>query len=120
MPFCPDCHTEYGSGTEICKTCNTRLVQSPSQETGDADAGSDTLVELATFSNVSEAEMIKELLEKNEIPTIQRGEVDPIGVASGAEPITLLVEARDLPRARELHEAYFAGNDVEDTQSDLE
>ena len=52
--------------------------------------------------------------------TIQRGEVDPIGIASGAEPITLLVEARFLPHALELYNAYYAGSGVEQPQPDQE
>jgi hypothetical protein len=70
-------------------------------------------MELATFPDVAEAEMIRELLEKNEIPTVIRGEVDPIGVASRAEPTTLWVEERDLARAEEMYKAFFAGGGVE-------
>ncbi len=116
MPFCPNCRTEYASQTEFCETCDSRLVDSlPNSEEDDEKSEA---VELATFSNVSEAEMIREILEKNGIQTIQRGEVDPIGVASGAEPITLLVEERHRPRARELYDAYFAGDNVENSGSD--
>ena len=57
--------------------------------------------------------MVQELLEGNEISTVLRGEVDPIGVSSRAAPTTLLVEERDLPHAREIYEAYFAGEGVE-------
>jgi hypothetical protein len=85
----------------------------PPQENADASAGGLGLVELARFANVSEAEMIRELLEKNDIGTVLRGEVDPIGSASGAEPTTLLVEERDLPRAQALYEAYFAGDAIQ-------
>ena len=119
MPFCPTCRTEYGNQANICEKCKTSLVPSLTEEI-EEDAGGTTLVELATFSDVPEAEMIREILEQNQIPTVQRGEVDPIGVASGAEPVTLLVEERHLRRARELHDAYFAGNDVEEFQSDQE
>jgi hypothetical protein len=49
-----------------------------------------------------------------------RGEIDPIGMASGAEPTTLLVEERDLPHAQELYEAYFAGEAIKETQNDPE
>jgi hypothetical protein len=55
--------------------------------------------------------MIKEILEQNEIRIVQRGEVDPIGIASGAEPIPLLVEERCLLHAQEIYEAYFVGSE---------
>lgn len=81
------------------------------------EAGSTELEELATVSNISEAEMIKEILENNDVQTVQRGEVDPIGIASGTEAIALLVEESDLFRAQELYEAYFAERDTEKSQS---
>ena len=106
MPFCPSCQREYGLEHRVCKECGADLVEA--LEPGGLD-----LAKLATFPDVAEAEMIKELLEKNEIRTVLRGEVDPIGVASRAEPTTLLVEKRDLARAQEIHEAFFAGDGVE-------
>jgi hypothetical protein len=115
MPFCPSCHKEYRDPAETCPTCQTKLVRSLPQDP-EIDPEGTTLVELATFSDVPEAEMVREILEQNQIPTVQRGEVDPIGVASGAEPIALLVEKRDLERARELHDAYFAGSDIEEPE----
>ncbi len=118
MPYCPTCRTEYGSQIELCNVCNVRLVSELPDDSGD-DEGIE-LVELAQFTNVSEAEMIREILEANEIQTIQRGEVDPIAIASRAEPIALLVEERCLPKARELFDAYYAGAGIEPSQSDQE
>ncbi len=104
MPYCPSCHAEYTLETRRCSDCNVDLVESLPEE---PDQGK--LVELASFPNVSEAEMIQELLESNGIATDLRGEVDPIGVTSGAQPTTLLVVDKDLERAREIYDAYFAG-----------
>lgn len=101
MAYCPICRTEYEAGAGYCESCRSSLVDTLPEGT--------ELVELAVFPNVPSAEMIREILEKNQIQTIQRGEVDPIGVTSGAEPVTLLVEERHLQRARELYDAYFAG-----------
>jgi len=118
MPFCPRCKTEYISGTELCETCKVRVVDSLAEKSADEDPGSNDLAELAKFSNVSEAEMIREILEKNGIQTVQRGEADPIGIASGAEPIALLVEERHLSQAQELYRAYFAGAATVETPTD--
>jgi hypothetical protein len=106
MSFCPRCRKEYGLEERVCKECGSDLVEA-------LEPGGLELVELATFPDVAEAEMIKELLEQNGIRTVLRGEVDPIGVVSGAEPTTLLVEERDLAHAQEIHEAFFAGDGVE-------
>jgi hypothetical protein len=118
MAFCPTCKTEYTNDIKYCRKCNIDLVDLLPEDSSEKDAGSTELVELVEFSNVSEAEMIKELLGTNGIQTVQRGEVDPIGIVSGAEPITLLVEEKDLRRARELYEAYFSLNDTEESPSD--
>ena len=71
MPFCPACRTEYANPTERCESCGIALVDALPEETANEEAGIE-LVDLATFFNVSEAEMVRELLEKNEIRTIQR------------------------------------------------
>lgn len=105
MELCPNCQTENAPGTEFCTVCGTELRD---------DKEPTDLVELARLANVSEAEMIDELLEKNGISTVVRGQVDPIGIASRAEVTTLLVEKRDLPRALELYKAYFAGEGTTD------
>ncbi len=111
MPYCPICHEEYESRVKRCSACRADLVDSPQVEMAEVDPEAIALVELAGFSNVCEAEMIREILERNGLPTVQRGEADPIGIASGAESITLLVEKRDFQRARELYEAYFSDRD---------
>ena len=117
MPFCPTCRTEYESPTEFCEKCSSKLVDSlPPREVDPEDPRID-LVELSEFATVSEAEMIREILEKNGIPTVLRGEVDPIGIVSHAESITLLVEERFLSQAQELYDAYFAGTDIEEARA---
>ncbi len=117
MPICPECRTAYGAEVRRCAECDVDLVDCLPQE---ADPNGDDgleLVELASFPIYPEAEMIKEVLEGNGIRTVLRGEADPIGVASGATPTTLLVEERDADRAREIYEAYFAGDGMESEES---
>ncbi len=111
MPYCPRCRTEYGPGIAICTVCGAELVSSlPNESSSEAaDENCVELVELATFPNFSEAEMIQELLEANGVQSVLRGEADPIGLASGATPSTLLVKRADLPPARQIYEDYFAG-----------
>ncbi|HYK89282.1 MAG TPA: DUF2007 domain-containing protein [Acidobacteriota bacterium] len=111
MPFCPSCRTEYREGFARCNECDVELVGAlPSAESDKSDPEDMQLVELASFPNAAEAEMIRELLEGNDIDTVIRGDTDPIGATSGAEPATLLVAQNDLTRAREIYEAFFAGD----------
>ena len=110
MPFCPECMAEYREGVTRCTDCEVSLVESlPDSHEVEAEL---ELVELAEFSNLSEAEMIKELLEGNQIRSVLRGETDPIGATSGASPVTLLVERRDEEHAREIYEDFYAGEGV--------
>jgi hypothetical protein len=111
MPFCPSCRAEYRDGFTRCAECDVELVaELPAQNLNERDPDKVKLAELASFPNASEAEMIQELLESNGINTVIRGDVDPIGATSGAEPATLLVDDNDLARAREIYEAFFAGD----------
>ena len=112
MPFCPHCAIEYPPEAALCEHCGAALVDSPPEgrEQSALEDNATELVELAEFPNASEAEMIQELLEGNGIRTVLRGDVDPIGVVSGAAPSALLVERMDLMKARQLYEDYFAGD----------
>ncbi|MBP1596311.1 MAG: putative prokaryotic signal transducing protein [Acidobacteria bacterium] len=114
MPICPNCQREYKAGISRCEDCAVGLVESLTAEDVVLEESALELVELAEFMNPSEAELIRELLESNQISTVLRGEVDPIGLASGAAPSTLLVNRADLERANSIYEGYFAG-DVEET-----
>jgi len=113
MPNCPKCGSRNPDDAVTCAQCGSALLDvARSEETlpGAADVG--TLVELATFHTLSEADMVQELLETNGITSVLHGENDPIGARSGAEPMILLVEKRDLASATDLYQAYFSGDQV--------
>ncbi len=112
MPVCPNCHAEYQVGVVQCPECSVVLVASTPENRADPIEDT-TLVELAFFPNASEAEMVQELLESNNIETVLRGDTDPIGATSMAEPVTLLVEKSNLSAAKEIYDAYFAGDTAE-------
>ncbi len=114
MPYCPSCEAEYRDGVGRCSDCDVELVGALPERDGldaEAEANAVELSELASFPVVAEADMIRELLETNGIRTVVRGETDPIGATSMAAPTTLLVEQRDVDRARELYNAFFAGDE---------
>ena len=119
MLCCPKCQMQYTNQTNRCEVCNIPLVNSPPQQPESDGAGENLdLAELASFTNVAEAEMIQELLEQNDINTIVSGEMDPIGIASRAEATRLLVEKKDFMQAKEIYQAYFSGDVTENPQSD--
>ncbi len=121
MPFCPNCRTEYRDGFTYCSECDATLVEAlPAQDPVKLESEQLRLAELASFPNASEAEMIQELLEGNGISTVIRGDVDPIGATSGAEPATLLVDRNELARAREIYDAFFAGDVAQIDNSPIE
>jgi hypothetical protein len=109
---------QYTNQTSSCEVCGIPLIDFAQQRPESDGAGENLeLVELARFNNVSEAEMIQELLEQNDIKTVLSGEVDPIGIASRAEATRLLVEKKDLMQAQEIYKAYFSGDATENPQS---
>ncbi len=112
MAFCPNCRTEYRDTFTRCVDCGAELVASLPEEAPPESAvvSSQELVELASFPNSAEAEMIRELLEDNGIKTFLRGDIVPISAA----PSTLLVQQSDLEDARSIYEGFFAGQPIED------
>jgi len=112
MPYCPNCRTEYRLGFTRCSDCDAALVESlPDAE---PEAGTNTaieLVELATFPDEPEAEMIRELLEDNGITGVLRNDMGA-GIAPAGLDITLLVDRQDEERARALYQEYFAGDEA--------
>src|SRR5262245_35369628 len=107
MAVCPSCGAEYPEGVERCRDCDTFLRS----EAEPASTEPIHRKRRATFSPVSEAEMIQELLEQNGIETMISGETDPIGVTSGAVPVELLVDEKDYASAHALLAAQRAGGD---------
>ena len=106
MPICVDCGTSYDARLQSCPRCAGRAGLEGEAASGGTEC---ELVQLATFANTAAADMVQELLESNGLGATVRGEVDPIGATSGAEPIQVLVPREDLEEARELYRAFFEG-----------
>ena len=112
--FCPTCEAEYEPGITRCADDGAELVDRLSVEDGAQDASEARFVPLHTLSSPAEAEMVNDILRQNDIRSVvQSGASDQFSplfsvMAPGA---VVLVDERDLDRARELYASFF----VEDT-----
>ena len=114
MPFCPSCQIEYRSGFTRCSDCNVELVDSlPEENPVEPDRRGWDMVEVGTFPDPQHAQMIQELLENNGIASVLQSDFNAGTGPFTSSPNSLLVRKDDLPRARELYEQYFAGDQPE-------
>ena len=108
--FCPTCEAEYEPGITRCSDDGSELVESLSPESGAHDDSEARFVPLHTLSSPAEAEMVNDILRQNGIrAVVQSGASDQFSplfsvMAPGA---VVLVDERDLDRARELYASFF-------------
>ncbi len=112
--FCPTCEAEYEPGITHCADDGAELVERLSVEAGATDHSEARFVTLHTLSSPAEAEMVYDILQQNGIrAVVQSGASDQFSplfsvMAPGAQ---VLVDERDLDRARELYASFF-GDDT--------
>src|SRR5215831_3891765 len=112
--FCPVCEAEYEPGITRCVDDDAELVERLSAEAGASDDSEARFVPLHTLSSPTEAEMVNDILRQNGIRSVvQSGASDAFSplfsvMAPGAQ---VLVDERDLDRARELYASFF-GDDT--------
>jgi hypothetical protein len=112
--FCPVCESEYRSGITKCPDDGAELVQRLSPEAGASDDSEAKFVTLHTLSSPAEAEMVNDILRQNDVRSVvQSGGNDAFSpVFSAVSPgAAVLVDERDLDRARELYASFF-GDDT--------
>jgi hypothetical protein len=108
--FCPTCESEYESGITRCADDGAELVDQLSVAAGAHDGSESRFVTLHTLSSPAEAEMVNDILQQNGIRSVvQSGASDQFSplfsvMAPGAQ---VLVDERDLDRARELYSSFF-------------
>jgi hypothetical protein len=114
MPFCPCCHYEYRLGFTRCSDCDIELVNSLSEENCREPERSELeLVELASFPDPMQAQMIQELLKANGIESMFQSDLGTGAEAFTARPNALMVRKVDFPKWREIYEYYFEGDPSE-------
>ena len=112
--FCPVCESEYRSGITKCPDDGAELVEQLTPEAGASDDSEAKFVTLHTLSSPTEAEMVNDILRQNGIRSVvQSGGNDAFSpVFSAVSPgAAVLVDERDLDRARELYASFF-GDDT--------
>ena len=111
--FCPVCESEYESGVTKCPDDGAELVEALSTEAGASDDSEARFVTLHTLSSPAEAEMVNDILRQNGVrAAVQGGSNDAFApVLSAVSPgVAILVDERDLDRARELYASFFGAD----------
>lgn len=107
MPFCPNCEAEYRAEITVCPDCSMDLVSELTPATSIHDKSDAEPVKLRSFRNSAEAEMVSEMLSKNDIRSFVEGGEFAIIPGSFSQEVVVMVDERDLTRAVELYEAFF-------------
>lgn len=107
MAFCPNCEAEYREGITVCPDCQIELVDELTLENRVHDSSNGEPVQLQSFKTSAEAEMVRELLEQNNIRSFVEGGDFAIIPSSFSQEVVVMVDERDLPRAVEIYNAYF-------------
>ena len=105
--FCPICEAEYQPGITKCADDGADLVATQVIAGDDSEAN---FVTLHTLSSPVEAEMVNDILRQNGVRSaVQSGGNDQFSpVFSAVSPgAAVLVDERDLDRAKELYASFF-------------
>ena len=107
MAFCPNCEAEYRTEVAVCPDCGLELVAELTPENRVHDVSEGEPVQLQSFSNSAEAEMVRETLEQNGIRAFVQGGEFAVIPSTFSQEVVVMVDERDLPRAVEIYNAYF-------------
>ncbi len=111
--FCPVCESEYEEGITSCPDDGSELVEQLTPENTTRDHSEARFVPLHNIGSPTEAEMVADILRQNDVRVaVQSGGSDAFSpLLSAASPGALvLVDERDLDRARELYDSFFGGD----------
>lgn len=106
MPFCPKCSYEYEQDVKKCPDCNVKLVDAL-PETQEEELTDEEYVGLYALPGQVYAEMVKEALEKEGIPSVLKNDVISSGLLVKGTDVAgnssqLYVLKKDKKRAEEI------------------
>lgn len=108
--FCPVCEAEYEAGITRCPDDDTALVEKLSPENVLHDGSEAQFVLLHKLGSPAEAEMVNDLLLKNDIRSVVKaGWSDALSplLSSTSEGAAVFVDERDFDRAQEIYSSFF-------------
>ncbi|MER3427288.1 MAG: hypothetical protein C4334_04170 [Pyrinomonas sp.] len=113
--FCPVCESEYEAGITRCPDDGAELVEKLPQEKSARDQSEARFIPLHAFGSPAEAEMVADILQKNEVrAVVKAGGADAFAplLSTTAQGSVVLVDERDLDRAREVYYAFFGEDET--------
>ena len=122
--ICPVCEGEYEPGITQCPTDDTPLVDKITSAHDESEA---SLVSLHNFGSPAEAEMVNDILTQNGVRSVVKsGGADAFSPLLSAtwEGALIMVDERDVDRAREVYQSFFGADTTPltggTTEDDLE
>ena len=111
--FCPVCESEYEPGITHCPDDNSALVERLTPENTLHDSSEARFVSLYKMGSPAEAEMVNDILIQNDIrAVVKSGYADTLSplLSATSEGAEIFVDERDVDRAMEVYNAFFAGD----------
>ena len=108
--ICPVCEAEYEPGITQCPDDNAKLVN---KLTSTEDLSEARFVSLHNFGSPAEAEMVNDILTQNGIRSmVKSGGADAFSPLLSAtwEGALIMVDERDVDRAREVYGSFFGAD----------
>src|SRR5215217_1854234 len=125
--FCPICEAEYEPGITHCADDNAQLVERLSPDNTLHDTSEARFVALHRLGSPAEAEMVNDILTQNGIRSVVKsGGADAFSplLSSTWEGALIMVDERDVDRAREVYQSFFGADTTPltggPTEDDLE
>jgi hypothetical protein len=117
--ICPVCEAEYKPGITQCPDDNAQLVD---KITDPHDMSEASFVSLHNFGSPAEAEMVNDILTQNGVRSVVKsGGADAFSPLLSAtwEGAMIMVDERDVDRAREVYQSFFGADTTPLTGSRL-
>jgi len=108
--ICPVCEAEYEPGITQCPDDNATLVEKLTNIHDESEA---SFVSLHNFGSPAEAEMVNDILTQNGIRSmVKSGGADAFSPLLSAtwEGALIMVDERDVDRAREVYQSFFGAD----------